>query len=109
MLRRVALLSAVISFTAWPLTVSAGSANQIGKINHIVVIYEENHSFDNLYGGWEGVNGLTGADAAQTTQVAQDGSVYSCLLQNDVNLVNNPGPCALANAPFNIGTYIPAD
>ena len=27
-------------------------------IKHIVVIYEENHSFDNLYGGWEGVNGL---------------------------------------------------
>ena len=33
------------------------------KINHIVVIYEENHSFDNLYGGWEGVNGLANADA----------------------------------------------
>ena len=27
-------------------------------IKRIVVIYEENHSFDNLYGGWEGVNGL---------------------------------------------------
>ena len=24
-------------------------------IEHIVVIYQENHSFDNLYGGWEGV------------------------------------------------------
>ena len=31
---------------------------KLEKINHIVVIYEENHSFDNLYGGWEGVNGL---------------------------------------------------
>ena len=31
---------------------------ELGKVNHIVVIYEENHSFDNLYGGWEGVNGL---------------------------------------------------
>ena len=30
----------------------------LAKMNHIVVIYEENHSFDNLYGGWEGVNGL---------------------------------------------------
>src|SRR5207249_2590491 len=29
----------------------------LAKVNHIVVIYEENHSFDNLYGGWEGVNG----------------------------------------------------
>jgi len=109
MFRRLALLLAVFSFTAWPVTVSAGGVDQIGKINHIVVIYEENHSFDNLYGSWEGVNGLADADAAHTTQVAQDGSVYSCLLQNDVNLVLNPGLCATPNGPFNIGTYIPAD
>ena len=37
---------------------SEADAKELGKINHIVVIYEENHSFDNLYGGWEGVNGL---------------------------------------------------
>ena len=30
----------------------------LSPIEHIVVIYEENHTFDNLYGGWEGVNGL---------------------------------------------------
>ena len=30
------------------------------------MIYEENHCFDNLYGGWEGVNGLHNADAAHT-------------------------------------------
>ena len=47
---------------------------QLNKINHIVVIYEENHSFDNLYGGWEGVNGLANADAAHTTQVNQAGA-----------------------------------
>ena len=41
-------------------------AKKLEKINHIVVIYEENHSFDNLYGGWEGVNGLANADAAHT-------------------------------------------
>ena len=43
-------------------------------VKHIVVIYEENHSFDNLYGGWEGVNGLASADAAHTTQVNQAGA-----------------------------------
>ena len=37
------------------------------KIRHFVVIYEENHSFDNLYGGWERVDGLRDADAAHTT------------------------------------------
>ena len=28
-----------------------------GGYKHLVVIYEENHSFDNLYGGWGRVNG----------------------------------------------------
>src|SRR5229473_7507433 len=95
--------------------------NAFGKINHIVVIYEENHSFDNLYGGWEGVNGRANATAAQTTQIGQSGAPYSCLLQNDVNLASPqlPATCtdtttgtlfssAFTNQPFNIGTYIPA-
>ena len=34
----------------------------LDKIRHFVVVYEENHSFDNLYGGWEGVDGLRSAD-----------------------------------------------
>jgi acid phosphatase len=59
-------------------------------IQRIVVIYEENHSFDNLYGGWEGVNGLRRADPAHTTQVNQAGTPFTCLLQNDVNLATPP-------------------
>src|SRR3989442_4510859 len=73
-------------------------------INHIVVIYEENHSFDNLYGGWEGVNGLANADPAHTTQIAQNGSVYTCLAQNDVNLA--AASSCYANAPFQIDAII---
>jgi phospholipase C len=60
--------------------------SELGSIGHIVVIYEENHSFDNLYGGWEGVNGLQNADAAHTVQVGQDGLAFGCLSQNDANL-----------------------
>ncbi|MGZ4382935.1 MAG: alkaline phosphatase family protein, partial [Gaiellaceae bacterium] len=40
---------------------NGGNADSLSKIKHLVVIYEENHSFDNLYGGWEGVNGLSNA------------------------------------------------
>ena len=66
-----------------------------GGYRHLVVIYEENHSFDNLYGSWGSVNGqhVTGlADAtdANTTQVDQDGAPYDCLLQDDVNLTSPP-------------------
>jgi acid phosphatase len=94
--------------------------DQLSKINHIVVIYEENHSFDNLYGGWEGVNGRANADAAHTTQLDEAGTPYACLLQNDVNLTSPPllVTCTDAlhgiashftNEPFSIEAYIPKD
>jgi acid phosphatase len=86
-------------------------------VERIVVIYEENHSFDNLYGGWEGVNGLANADPAHTTQVNQAGTPYTCLLQNDVNLAALPATCHDAttatpfdshfhNSPFRIDDFI---
>jgi acid phosphatase len=90
------------------------------KIDHFVVIYQENHSFDNLYGGWEKVDGLRRADAAHTTQVDQAGVPYGCLMQNDVNLTSPPlSPVCTGtdasghtftshflNAPFQIDDFI---
>jgi phospholipase C len=109
-------------------TAAAGAASAsaytipaaIRSAAHVVVIYQENHSFDNLYGGWEGVNGLRAADPAQTTQVSQAGTPYDCLLQNDVNLTSPsplPSTCsdsttgttfqsAFTNGPFAIDDYI---
>jgi acid phosphatase len=89
------------------------------QIKHLVVIYQENHSFDNLFGTWEGVNGISNADAAHTTQVDQQGNAYGCLRQNDVNLTTGPLPAtctdaahgitsAFKNAPFTIDELIPA-
>jgi acid phosphatase len=83
------------------------------NIDHIVVIYEENHSFDNLFGSWERVDGL--AEAPAQAQVAADGSVLPCLPQNDVNLTSPPLPVtctspsinsAFTNAPFLIDDFI---
>ena len=55
------------------------------------MIYEENHSFDNLYGGWEGVNGARERRrCAKTTQVSQAGVPFACLLQDDVNFTVPP-------------------
>jgi len=98
------------------------ATQKLGKIQHVVVIYEENHSFDNLYGGWEGVNGRTKADQAHTTQINQNGTAYSCLMQDDVNLAAvTPQSCTdsttgttfsshFTNAPFLIDDFIkPAD
>ena len=95
-----------------------------GGYKHLVVIYEENHSFDNLYGTWGPVNGkasdgLAQATTAQRTQVAQDGTAYGCLLQNDVNLASPspvPSSCSdpahgisasgFSNGPFTIDNTI---
>jgi phospholipase C len=91
---------------------------RLQKIDHIVVIYEENHSFDNLYGGWEGVNGLFGADAAHTVQIDQGGVPFGCLPQNDANLSNAVPPAFSCTSPtgftfpnwyFTIDQFIPAD
>src|SRR3954447_18155225 len=65
--------------------------NPLSKYKHIVVIYEENHSFDNLYGGWGKVAGkkVVGLQQARagTTQVDQAGTPITCLYQNDANLI----------------------
>jgi acid phosphatase len=94
---------------------------KLARVKHVVVIYEENHSFDNLYGGWEGVNGLTNATTAQRTQVNQNGIAFTCLLQNDVNLAAESPTCSdsttgttftshFPNAPFTIDDYLkPSD
>jgi acid phosphatase len=91
-----ALLLAGICWVVMEAVVAGGAGSHptpLSRIKHIVVIYEENHSFDNLYGGWDGVNGLQNADAAHTTQIDQKGRPYVCLRQNDVNLVRLPKTC----------------
>ena len=66
----------------------------LGRFHHLVVIYQENHSFDNLYGEWgsvagQAVDGVANAEPAHTQQVAQDGTPYACL-QNDVRRSATP-------------------
>src|SRR5256884_2587232 len=126
---RIIVPAAFVSLLALTALPAAGSESDRGdsslnKINHIVVIYEENHSFDNLYGSWEGVNGRSNAPAAETLQIKENGATYNCLLQNDVNLASvQPANCAdttgtpantaftshFTNAPFSIEAYIPKD
>jgi phospholipase C len=47
------------------------------KIDTIVVIYAENRSFDNLYGGFPGANGLRNVTARRATQLDRDGKPFS--------------------------------
>src|SRR5438445_9094921 len=124
---RIIVPAAVVSLLALTALPAAGTESNrddssLNKINHIVVIYEENHSFDNLYGTWEGVNGRSNAPSAKTLQVGQTTGAYTCLMQNDVNLTSPPlaADCADAttatpftshfpNAPFSIEASLPKD
>jgi acid phosphatase len=102
--RRGLALAALTVFAAPGLALAGGrEGTRLNKIDRFVVIYQENHSFDNLYGSWEGVDGLGRADAAHTTQVDQAGARYACLPQNDVNIA----PACPPNAPFLIEQFIP--
>ena len=111
----IALVGAAL--LAQPAAASGRHHDPLRKVDHFVVIYEENHSFDNLYGGWERVNGLRDADRSHTRQVNQAGAPYRCLLQNDVNLTSPPLSVRCANTapafsshfynkPFRIEDYI---
>lgn len=71
-------------------------------IGHIVVIYLENRSFDNLYGEFPGADGLANARNAPP-QEDERGVPYRALPQ----VVGSPFPPDLPNGPFDIGKVIP--
>jgi len=111
------VLASLLALTALPAAGASPAKSALGNINHIVVIYQENHSFDNLYGSWVMVNGLSRADSANTIQISQGGVPFTCLKQNDVNLATPPQPATctdmtngissnFTNQPFNIDDFI---
>src|SRR5262245_4196615 len=83
----------------------SGPASGLARIEHIIVIYAENRSFDHLYGLFPGANGIAQATAEQKTQVDHDGKPFATLPP-----VWKPGtrepdprfPRQMANAPFRL-------
>jgi phospholipase C len=83
----------------------------LDKINHIIVIYLENRSFDNLYGLFPGADGLDNAGAS-ATQVDKDGRPYDKLpavLNTNFRPAQTDGrfPADLANKPFRAEAFAP--
>jgi len=74
----------------------------LDRLKHIVVIYLENHSFDNLYGEFTGANGLANA-GTRATQVDMSGNRLARL-----PMPAGAGfPTNLPNAPFSIEQFVP--
>ena len=96
-------------FAAFVLILLAGCGTipstgpRLDAIQTIVVIYAENHSFDNMYGMFPGANGVANATAAQKTQVDHDGKPLPHLPPVYVRGKADPKyPAALPNGPFRI-------
>ena len=73
------------------------------QIDHIVVIYAENRSFDHLFGLFPGANGIAQATREQTTQVDHDGRPLPTLPPVYSHGHADPAfPDRLPNGPFRI-------
>ena len=91
---------AIVSGCAAP---PPGERAGLAKIDHIVVIYAENRSFDNLYGLFPGANGVANATPAQYTQVDRDGRPFATLPPVWKGKEADPAfPRDLPNKPFRI-------
>jgi phospholipase C len=78
-------------------------------IEHLIVFYQENHTFDNLYGEFPGANGLD-KPGARIQQVNEEGKPYRTLPQPlKHGRPDKRFPDDLPNAPFLINPYVSAD
>ncbi len=98
----LAVAAAIASAACTDSTSPTAASGDVSRVNHLVVIYLENRSFDNTYGEFAGAEGL-GASASHATQVDLTGTAYTALPQ----VTGSPLPTTLANTPFDIGQYVP--
>src|SRR2546428_8063742 len=94
------LVVAVVALVAACATATTG---RIDRLEHIVVIYAENRSFDHLYGFFPGAEGLAQATPEQRTQLDHDGRLLPHLPPVfDHGKPDPKFPQALPNGPFRI-------
>lgn len=85
-----------------PAATAAQPTEPLQNIDHFVIIFMENHTFDNLYGLFPGANGVN-APGGKVPQVDQHGNVYPAL-----PMPPNVGvPSGLPNEPFVVNQYVP--
>jgi phospholipase C len=86
------------------------AATPLSRINHIIVIYQENRSFDSLYAFFPGANGANNWGSA-LPQVDKNNVVYPTLPQPLRSGQPDPRfPNNLANMPFDVSRFVaPSD
>ena len=81
-----------------------GPDRQLRPIKHIIVIYQENWSFDSLYGLFPGANGLANSSAASLNQTDRFDNPLSGQIGQAFDLVS--GSVALTTPPQPIDTNL---
>ncbi len=109
--RRVAALGAVL------LVIAACASGQRGPsplagIEHVIVIYQENWSFDALFGTFPGASGIASASPTSIAQTDKDGRPFATLppsidTRPAIPVPDPRIPAALPVAPFDLAPYVP--
>ena len=126
----------IITPTGQPGTPPSGNDATLNQINHFVVIYQENWSFDSLYGEFPGANGIANAfdqngnflntqvDRISGQPISSSGPTFNPAYSYDPSPLNNPPqpldasykpdpsfPAGLNTLqPYNLSNYIsPSD
>src|SRR5881275_2756619 len=108
-----AVMALMLNMALISATAVRAQSNGLDKINHIVVIYQENWSFDGLYGKFPGANGIANA-GERVRQMKKDGTPYTILPQ-PLDTSKNPPipdprfPPDLPVAPYDAARYVPPD
>jgi phospholipase C len=89
---------------------AAEAPKGLDRLQHVIIVYLENHSFDNLFGTFPGADGLSRAGAT-SRQVDLDGKPYAKLppVTDTAKKPPEPDPrfpADLPNRPFLIDKYV---
>ncbi len=108
---RPALLSLALALLLPACATMSAAARPIDRIKQVIVFYQENWSFDGLFGRFPGANGLGNAGAT-VRQVDKEGNPYPALPPSIDNRKTPPIPdpripANLPVAPFDLGLYVP--
>jgi len=103
--RGAALAALVIALFVTACATLAPDGSGLEKIEHVVVIYAENRSFDHLYGLFPGADGIAQATTEQKTQLDRDDTPLAHLPPVWKQGTREPDPRfprALPNGPFRL-------
>ena len=109
------LLGALATFVCFGSFSARCTAAQLNDVEHIIVIYLENHSFDNLFGFFPNADGIAAAGETKI-QVDPDGHPYTFLPRvqrlvkkadgTKASEIDPRFPDNLPNQPFSIDAFV---